>query len=351
MAQPNSITIALKKEPVAVRSATFSLAHVRDNRPIRSNVGHILSNPKDYLTARLSDDVTDTFTSLLRPVLLPDSARVPVTFVVKNLSFSEKAKSDVQADGTCRLELVFEVIRDNQPIQLTTYTAQTHYTRTFGQTDRLEYVARRALENAAQYLSDWIKVNRDKSPALVKGIRFLFKDHILQQPTSDTVFYHALRQLTWDDFLGTKPPGSQSAASIFSSFSYEGHSHWVNGYIQVELTFRVFMLKSQSWVTLGARDDYSLRHEQNHFDITKMVVERFKQQILADNDMDIDDYNSRIQFLYLEAYRDMNRWQKQYDGETAHGINHTEQQRWDQKVATDLRQAEELTAIMTSNRL
>ena len=93
-----------------------------------------------------------------------------------------------------------------------------------------------------------------------------------------------------------------------------------------------------------------MRHEQNHFDITKLVVERFKQQILADNDMDFDDYNSRIQFLYLEAYRDMNRWQTQYDRETGHGINHGEQARWDEKVATDLRRAEELTSIMTSNR-
>ncbi|GAB3917955.1 DUF922 domain-containing protein [Larkinella terrae] len=349
-ARQEPVWIAFRKEPVLVKNATFSLLRIRDERNGKSQLGSILSASKGNLPVRSNDDVTDVFDDLLRPGFQPDSTRVPVIIRIREFTFTEKIKTDAQADGTCRLELAFDVMRDGKPIQLTTYTARTIYTRSFGQTDRLELVARKALESAAQYLSNWIKVNRDKSPALVKGIKFAYIDYSIQQASGDTVFYHPLRPLTWDDFQGEPRLSSRSAASIFPTFSYDGRSRWVNGYLLVELTFKTFMVKNMSWVRPGNKDDYGLRHEQKHFDIVKLIVERFKQRIASDEHMDLDDYNSRVQFLYLEAYRDMNRWQQQYDDETQHGLNHAEQERWSQKVASDLRNAEDLTAIMISNR-
>ncbi|GAB3907844.1 hypothetical protein GCM10028803_42340 [Larkinella knui] len=349
-ARQESVWITFRKEPIMARNATFSLLRVRDERSIKSQLGTIFSSPRGSLSVRSNDEITGVFDDLLRPGFRPDSSRVPVIIRIQELVFSEKAKTDFQADGSCRLELAFDVMRDGKPVQLTTYTARTIYTRSFGQTDRLELVARKALESAAQYLSNWIKINREKSPALVKGLKFVYIDHRIQQASGDTVFYDPLHPLTWDDFQAAPRLGSRNAASIFPTFSYEGHSRWVNGYIQIELTFKTFMVKSMSWVRPGNKDDYALRHEQKHFDIVKLIVERFKQRIVADTDMDLDDYNSRVQFLYLDAYRDMNRWQEQYDHETQHGINHAEQERWNHKIAQDLKNAEDLTAIMLSTR-
>ncbi|MFC5409455.1 hypothetical protein ACFPMF_09065 [Larkinella bovis] len=350
LARQEPVRITIRKEPISVREATFSLLRMRDERTTKAQLGTILAAPKASLPVRSTDEITDVFGDLLRPGFRPDSSRVPVIIRIRELVFSEKAKNDSQADGVCRLELAFDVLRDGKPVQLTTYTARTIYTRSFGETARLELVARKALESAAQYLSNWIKVNRDKSPALVKGLKFVYVDHGIQQAAGDTVFYSPLRPLTWDDFQAVPRIGSRNAASIFPTFSYEGHSRWVNGYIQIELTFKTFMVKSMSWVRPTAKDEYALRHEQKHFDIVKLVVERFKQKIMADDHMDFDDYNSRVQFLYLEAYRDMNRWQEQYDQETQHGLNRAEQERWNRKIAADLKNAEDLTSIMLSTR-
>ncbi|RRB01179.1 DUF922 domain-containing protein [Larkinella rosea] len=344
------VWLAFKKEPIVLRSSTFSLLRILDERRGKSQIGAILSAPKTAIPVRIQEELRGVFDDLLSVGFRPDSMRVPVVIRIQELAFTEKPKTDSQVDGTCRLELAFDVMREGKPVQLTTYTARTIYTRSFGQTDRLEFVARKALENAVQYLSNWIKINRDKSPALVKGIKFAFIDHSIQQASGDTVFYHPLRPLTWDDFQAEPRLGSRNAAAIFPTFSYEGHSRWVNGYILVELTFKTFMVKNMSWVRPGHKDDYGLRHEQKHFDIAKLIVERFKQRIAADEHMDLDDYNSRVQFLYLDAYRDMNRWQQQYDDETQHGINQAEQERWNRKIAEDLKNAEDLTAIMISNR-
>lgn len=342
--------VSFRKDPVSIRATTFSLVQIRDERSLKSQLGTVLSGTKSSLPVRSNDAIATVFNDLLRPGFGADSTRVPVTIRIQEFVFSEKAKSESQADGVCRLELAFDVLRDGKPVQLTTYTARTIYTRSFGQTDRLELVARKALQSAVQYLSDWIKVNRDKSPALVKGIKFIYIDHSIQQASGDTVFYSPLRPLIWDDFQAVPRVGSRNAASIFPTFSYEGHSRWVNGFIQMELTFKTFMVKSMSWVRPASKDAYGLLHEQKHFDIVKLIVERLKQRILTDQEIDLEDYNSRIQFLYLEAFRDMNRWQEQYDSETHHGLNHTEQERWNRKIAQDLKNAEDLTAIMLGNR-
>ncbi|MGA0559458.1 DUF922 domain-containing protein, partial [Larkinella sp. VNQ87] len=350
LAGQEPVWVAFRKEPIVVRGATFSLVGVQDRRAVKSQLGMILAGSRGSLPVRSNDAIAEVFADLLRPGFRPDSSRVPITFRIQEFVFSEKAKNDTQAEGVCRLELAFDVMRDGKPIQLTTYTARTIYTRSFGQTDRLELVARKALESAAQYLSNWVKLNRDKSPALVKGLKFIFVDHTIQQASGDTVFYSPMRPLTWDDFQAEPRGGSRNAAAIFPTFSYEGHSNWVNGYLHVELTFKTFMIKSLSWVRPGNKEEYALRHEQKHFDIVKLIVERFKQRIASDDAMDLDDYNSRIQFLYLEAYRSMNRWQEQYDQETQHGINRIEQERWNRKIAEDLKNAEDMTAIMISNR-
>lgn len=350
LAWQEPVWIAFRKEPISVKSPTFSALRIRDDRALKSHLGKILSSAKSSLPIHSSDEIGEVFTDLLRPGFRPDSSRVPIIIRIQEFVFSEKAKNESQAEGVCRLELAFDVLRDGKPVQLTTYTARTIYTRSFGQTDRLELVGRKALESAVQYLSNWIKVNREKSPALVKGIKFVLVDYSLQQASGDTVFYSPLRPLTWDDFQAEPRLGSRNAATIFPTFSYEGHSRWVNGYLQVELTFKTFMVKSMSWVRAGSKNDYGLLHEQKHFDIVKLIVERFKQRIVSDDAMDLDDYNSRVQFLYLDAYRDMNRWQEQYDSETQHGINHAEQERWNRKIAQDLKNAEDLTAIMIANR-
>ncbi|MFD1141610.1 DUF922 domain-containing protein [Larkinella insperata] len=342
--------VAFRKDPVFVKAPTFSLLRIRDERSLKSSLGTILTSTKSSMPVRSNDEVSDVFTELLRSGFRPDSSRVPIIIRVREFVFSEKVKNETQAEGVCRLELAFDVLRDGKPVQLTTYTARTIYTRSFGQTDRLELVGRKAFESAVQYLSNWVKINRDKSPALVKGIKFVLIDHAVQQASGDTVFYSPMRPLIWDDFQAEPRLGSRNAATIFPTFSYEGRSRWVNGYIQVELTFKTFMVKSMSWVRPGSKTDYGLLHEQKHFDIVKLIVERFKQRIVSDDAMDLDDYNSRVQFLYLDAYRDMNRWQEQYDSETQHGLNHAEQDRWNRKIAQDLKNAEDLTAIMVANR-
>jgi len=45
-----------------------------------------------------------------------------------------------------------------------------------------------------------------------------------------------------------------------------------------------------------------------------------------------DEYDSVINYYYLEAFREMNRLQDLYDKETRHGMDRGAQDRWNRKL-------------------
>lgn len=153
---------------------------------------------------------------------------------------------------------------------------------------------------------------------------------------SDTLFYHAERKLQWSDFQASPPAHPKSGAVSYSSFAYEGRSIRKKDTLYINLTLQTFHIKSASWVTPAVKDDYSLAHEQLHFDITWLVALRFRKKVIQ-MELTADDYDSMIQYEYIESFREMNRLQEAYDSETSHGINHTAQDRWQQAIADSLK--------------
>ncbi|WP_142684562.1 hypothetical protein [Chitinophaga polysaccharea] len=153
---------------------------------------------------------------------------------------------------------------------------------------------------------------------------------------SDTIYYDFERKLQWDDFQAKPSPNGPSAAVSYTSFAYEGNSNLVNDTLRITLRLQVFFIKSASWVRPETRNSYALAHEQLHFDITRLVAERFKQK-LRQTALNRDDYDSIIQYQYLQSFREMNRLQYRFDQETRHGLNVAEQIRWRDKVNVGLK--------------
>lgn len=169
-------------------------------------------------------------------------------------------------------------------------------------------------------------------PPMVKVVFVM--DKRPDDPASDTLFYPA-RRLNWSDFRGTPSLRGPSAAVAFTSFSYEGSSLLRRDTLQITLTLQVFFIRSASWVRAGNMDSYSLAHEQLHFDITYLVAKRFMKKV-RELPLTKEDYDSMIQYEYLESFREMNRLQEDFDGETRHGTVISTQLEWNKKVARDL---------------
>ena len=58
---------------------------------------------------------------------------------------------------------------------------------------------------------------------------------------------------------------------------------------------------------------------------------------LEELDLQAHNYDRAVSFHYLEAYREMNRMQEQYDRETAHGMNKSVQEKWNRLIDEELR--------------
>lgn len=156
-----------------------------------------------------------------------------------------------------------------------------------------------------------------------------------EDPDSDSLFYQPHRKLRWSDFKATPPLRGPSAAVSYTSFAYEGHSLHKKDTLQITLTLQVFFVKSASWAKSFAKDNFSLEHEQLHFDITWLVALRFQQRIKS-MELTAEDFDSIIQYQYIESFREMNRLQEAYDRETNNGQDPGAQQKWKRTVGEAL---------------
>lgn len=157
-----------------------------------------------------------------------------------------------------------------------------------------------------------------------------------EDAASDTLFYHQ-RAIKADDFRAS-PRGSGPAkneAISFTSFAFDGSSRQFRDTLEITLVLQVFWVKSSSWLRTRPPSAYTLEHEQLHFDITRLVAERFRKKVLQ-MPLTADDHESRIQYEYLESFRDMNRMQEAFDDKVHNGFNTLMQQEWKRKIRQEL---------------
>jgi hypothetical protein len=180
-----------------------------------------------------------------------------------------------------------------------------------------------------EYFDKWLTLNGSKHEALIKGVKIVFLPET-DVNDNDTIYHHT-RKVTWDDFRG-KPTNTRYGAAIFANFAYGASFQVIDGYIVAKISTKTYMVRGMSWVLPTSLNDYALAHEQLHFDIARVVTERFKKKIAAMKADLIIDLNSMIQYEYLESYREMNLLQKQYDAETNHSLYRQGQAEWESKV-------------------
>ncbi|WP_343700505.1 hypothetical protein [Chitinophaga sp.] len=147
---------------------------------------------------------------------------------------------------------------------------------------------------------------------------------------SDTLFYHQ-RAAEARDYRGKARAGGKSEAVSFTSFAFDGGTRRFRDTLEIRLVLQVFWVKSASWTRIMPPSYHTLEHEQIHFDITRLVAERFRKKILQ-LPLTMEDHDSRIQYEYLESFREMNRMQEQFDEEVHSGQNAARQAEWRNRI-------------------
>lgn len=141
------------------------------------------------------------------------------------------------------------------------------------------------------------------------------------------------RKLTWDDFKG-KPDIEaypNTLALTNSGFGYEsGVNMFKQGKVFVQSVFNTY----KSWVVPEGRNDYVLRHEQIHFDITEIYSRKLRKELV---DANITSNNAtKAKPIFDRVFGEMERRQKRYDQETKRGDKKETQEHWEAVIEIEL---------------
>jgi len=321
----------------ALIPAGFYISTILDERKGVDSIGTLLfSSNEKSVTHKISLEST-TFQGIRKFFVnnvVSDTSLRPLIIRIKECKIQEVLSGRDRVLGEVSLVLSFDLEKGSESVPLTQYKSSAKYTRPLINLSSVEASLRILLKNSLSFINNWINKEEVNNPQLAKRLRLTFRDY--QQQHADTVYYNSSRPLRWDDFRETRSEGN-FAASIFPSFGYDQRTKLEDGIIEVELVLKVFMVKSASWVGPGSRSNYNLNHEQKHFELVKLVAERFKKKLLSEK-LNPDNYQGIINFEYLEFYREMNKIQREYDAQTSHGTSGVNQAIWDKKIETEIKE-------------
>ena len=338
--------IVLHDEPLSFTPREFYIADVIDERKSRMAIAWLL--PANHGGKKAPQPVAvdlqgGGFAAIKRFIyhnLSRNAAMHPVVIKLKKCLVTETASVGGGVEGHISLVMTFNLKGDEDTpgngAHLVDYNGSVVYKRAAGPPQDIEPALRHLLGSGLLYLNAWMNREAGNSVKLAKGVKIAFADYT-QKPEGDSIYYSANRPLTWADFQ-SKISSDRYDAEVFPTIGYDERGEVVNGVIQVRLLMKVCLPKSACWVKDGSRNDYVLNHEQRHFDIAKIAALHFEQKIAGEM-LTPGNYDGTINVEYLEAYRELDRMQKEYDTETRHGSDHAAQQHWDERIDKELAEA------------
>jgi hypothetical protein len=334
--QPNPIV--LTDEHIPVTPTEFYIANVTDERNDKSAIAWLLPAARDASPTAVPVDLQGGALHAVKQFIgnsMPrNTALRPVIIGLKKLSVKETALAGNRVEGRVNLVFSFNLDKgEDDRVHLADYNGSAVYNRDATQVLNVEPTLRHLLVNGLLYVNDWINRQAETNIKLVRGVKVTFGDYH-EKDEGDSIYYSINRPLTWSDFK-SKVPGSKYAAEVFPTLGYDERTEIIKGIINLQLAVKVCLPKSACWVKAGSINDYTLNHEQRHFDIVKIAAEHFKQKVKS-RKLSTANFDGPINEEYLDAYREMNSLQMQYDNETQHGMDTAEQQRWNEQIDKDL---------------
>lgn len=151
------------------------------------------------------------------------------------------------------------------------------------------------------------------------------------------ISWNASKKLEWKDFNGKLNPNIFAYA--VTSYKIEiipqnvivDANDQMPGYKDLDVLANFY--KKQSWTI--SDDIELLNHEQLHFDIAELFARKIRKRFLELKTSKEKNFN-KYQHAYNILWKECRLLQKQYDIETNHGANKTENTSWENKVNTQL---------------
>lgn len=347
LASAQQIVLRLLPSDLEPLQTEFKINEVIDLRIDKSKIGEVFNasavRQPISIQGNLRDNAIHFYQNLSKSAVAnPKPIEIRIYEVNLTESFDRTERLWV---GEIQLLVGFFVQGASNSEHLVDYSGKVSYRRNNFTMNRVEQVMNRLFYNSIVYFQDWYQSQAAENRSLAKTFRLEIIEPKYPSTTQKR-YYDPSRPLTWDDFQDVPNPTSRFNATIFANFSMQGVSLMESGSVVQTLEVEVHMVPRQSWVK--EKSDYGLNHEQRHFDLVRIIVNRMIDR-LEKMELSLDWYQATINQEYLATYREMNRIQEIYDGQTRHGLDREAQARWnewiDRGLAGDWSEIEKALAI------
>jgi hypothetical protein len=151
--------------------------------------------------------------------------------------------------------------------------------------------------------------------------------------SGDQSFSWSEKQLTWDDFRGKPHTKSRVGAITYSGIKYSYEQSGSSLSMKVVATFDPDL----SWYNKSTANEYVLRHEQLHFDITELYARKLRAALKQISPKAAKP-SAIAEKLYDKFFSESRDYQDLYDHETNHSRNEARQAEWDKKISSALKE-------------
>jgi hypothetical protein len=152
------------------------------------------------------------------------------------------------------------------------------------------------------------------------------------QTKNDTISWSSCYKLKWEDFKGKPDSTLEYEAITFSGID--------SRYIFTDTSFSfkatAFFIKQKSWKKSFA-NDYALKHEQLHFDITEVFARKLNIELKKIKPVRAT-VKKIVSDLVQRIINEKEDFQNQYDNETDFGRIIASQKKWQRKIMLLLQQ-------------
>lgn len=151
--------------------------------------------------------------------------------------------------------------------------------------------------------------------------------------------------LTWSDFKALPDESSKFDANTNAGLSFSWGVRNENGEIALTYDVKSYFNPKLSWVKMSPNNDYLLKHEQLHFDISELHARKLRKKLSEVNPVSLaKDPKAVLTRIYETVENERRNMQLKYDKESRHSLDKDGEARWRHFVREELRKYEEVNS-------
>lgn len=151
---------------------------------------------------------------------------------------------------------------------------------------------------------------------------------------SQNVIWSDNYKLKYEDFQKT-PPTDQNVRKAETAAKIEiKPQSKPDG---IEMKIYCYFKKNESWMRNDYKNQYTLDHEQGHFDIAEIHVRRLRKE-LQETKVSRVTGGKKIKRICKKHFRNMMSTQREYDNATSYSVREENQKMWVMKITRELKE-------------